>query len=104
MENNILREIIDVEKEIQQSLDQAKINSHEWLDARKREIESNMARQEQDILQSFERAREQAAQEAAQIGSQLFEQAKQQADRLAHLENDLLVKIVTSHINKILPG
>jgi len=104
MDNNILREIIDVEKEIQQSLDQAKLKTREWLDARKKEIESDAAMQEKDIVQSYHHALENSSQDAAKAASELFEQSRQQAEGLAHLENDALVKIVRNHISKILPG
>ena len=104
MENNILREIIDVEKEIQQSLDREKLKTREWLDARKKEIESDSAMQEQNILQSYQQAHKNAEQEAAKTASELFEQSKQQTDKLAQLENDVLVKIVTNNFSKILPG
>lgn len=104
MEKNILRDIIDVEKEIQQSLDQEKLKTREWLDARKKEIESDFAMQEQNILQSYQHAQEKAEQEAAKTASELFERSKQQTDRLAQLENDILVKIITNHMSKILPG
>ncbi|HYA86001.1 MAG TPA: hypothetical protein VEI57_02910 [Nitrospirota bacterium] len=103
MDNNILRDIIDVEKEIQQSLDETKQKTHEWLDARKKEIERDAAIEEQNILQSYQKAGENAEQEAAKTASELFEQSKQQTDKIAHLENDILVKIVTNHINKVLP-
>jgi phage/plasmid primase-like uncharacterized protein len=104
MENNILREIIDVEKEIQQSLDREKLKTREWLDVRKKEIASDSAMQEQNIRQSYQQAQENAEQEAAKTASELFEQSKRQTDRLVHLENDILTKIVTNHISKILPG
>jgi vacuolar-type H+-ATPase subunit H len=104
MDNNILREIIDAEKEIQQSLDQEKLKMREWLAARKKEIESESALQEQHIILSYQHALDKAVQEAAKTASELFEQSKRQGDRLAHLKNDILVKIVTNHIGKILPG
>ena len=104
MENNILRDIIDVEKEIQQTLDREKLKTREWIDMRKKEIESDFAMQERNILQSYQQARENAEQEAEKTASELFEQSKQQTDRLAHLENDILSTIVTNHISKILPG
>ena len=104
MENNILREIIDVEKEIQQSLDQAKIVTREWLDTRKREIENDLAAQEKEIALSFQRAREDAAQDAEKKASELVERAKKRTDRISRIENDILARIVTGQINKILPG
>ena len=103
MENNILREIIDVEKDIQQSLDLEKLKMREWLDTRKKEIKNDAAKQEQTILQSYQHAHDNAEQEAAKSASELFEQSKRQTDRLAQVENDILVKIVTNHLNKILP-
>ncbi len=104
MENNILREIIDVEKEIQQSLDQAKIASREWLDARKKEIEQDLVGQEKEIALSFQQARDDAARDAEKKASELVEQAKKRTDRISHTENDILARIVTSQISKILPG
>ena len=104
MENNILREIIDVEKEIQQSLDQAKIASREWLDARKKEIEKDLVRQEKYIALSFQQARDDAARDAEKKASELVEQEKKRTDRISHTENDILARIVTGQINKILPG
>ncbi len=104
MENNILREIIGVEKEIQQSLDQAKIAAREWLDARKKEIEKDLAGQEKDIALSFQQARDDAARDAEKKAAELVEQAKKRMDRISHIENDILARIVTSQISKILPG
>jgi vacuolar-type H+-ATPase subunit H len=104
MENDILREIIDVEKEIQQSLDRAKIRTSEWLDARKKEIEDDLAGQEKEIAGSFQLAREHAVQDAVKKASEFVEQAKRQTEQIAHLENDTLVKIVMNHIHEILPG
>ena len=104
MENNILREIIGVEKEIQQSLDQEKIAAREWLDARKKEIEKDLVGQEKEIALSFQQARDDAAQDAEKKASELVEQAKKRMDRISHIENDILARIVTSQISKILPG
>jgi hypothetical protein len=104
MDNNILRDIIDVEKEIQQSLEREKMKTREWLDVRKKEIESDSVLQEQNIRQSYQQSRENAEREASKIASELFEQSKLQTERLAHLENDVLSTIVTNHISKILPG
>ena len=104
MENDILREIIDVEKEIQQSLDGAKVRTREWLNARKKEIEDNLARQEKEMAGSFQLSREQVAQDAVKKTSEFMEQARRETEKLAHLEDDILAKIVMNHIEQILPG
>jgi broad specificity phosphatase PhoE len=104
MENNILREIIDVEKEIQLSVDKAKVSVGEWLDARKKEIEQEAAKEEKDILASFQKAREKTILDAANRASELVSEAEKQADRIKHLKSQTLSGIVVNHIHKILPG
>ncbi len=104
MENNILREIIGVEKEIQQSLEQAKEMTRAWLETRRKEIDERGAREEKEIVASFQRAREKLAREAASRADALVKRAEQQADRIVRLENDTLARIVANHIHKIMPG
>ncbi len=104
MENNILREIIEVEKEIQQSTDYAKASMREWLDSCKKEIEEELARKEKEILASFEQARADMMRDAANRASGLVTEAEQQADRMKHLKNETLSGIVMNHLHKILPG
>ncbi len=104
MENNILREIIDVEKEIQLSVDKAKVSIGEWLDAEKKEIEQETAKKEKDILASFQQDRENSIQDAANRASKLIAEAEKQTDRIKHLKSQTLSGIVMNHIHKILPG
>ena len=104
MDNNLLREIIGVEKEIQQSLEQAKETTHAWLETRRKEMDERRAREEKELIASFEQAREKLAREAASQADDLIRQAEQQADRIARLENDMLARIVANHIQNILPG
>ncbi len=104
MENNILREIIDVEKEIQLSIDKEKVSIGEWLDAKKKEIEQEAAKEEKDIVASFEQAREHTIRDAAKRASELISEAEKQSDRIKHLKSQTLSGIVINHIHKILPG
>ncbi len=104
MENNILREIIDVEKEIQISVDKAKVSIDEWLDAEKKKIEQETAKEEKDILASFQKAREKTILDAANRASELVSEAEKQADRIQHLKSQTVSGIVVNHIHKILPG
>lgn len=104
MENDLLRDVIEVEKEIQRSLEQAKDASHQWLEAQKREIAEETGRQEKQITESFNQAQELARKNAENKASDVVTKAEQLADRIAHIENDTLSKIVANHIHKILPG
>jgi len=104
MENNILREIIGVEKEIQQSIEQAKEMSRVWLETRKKEMDELLAREEKEIVASFRQSRENLAREAASGADDLVKRAELQADRIVQLKNDALARIVAGHIHTILPG
>ena len=104
MENNILREIIDVEKEIQQSIEQAKEMAHAWLETRKKEMDERLAKEEKEIVASFRQSREKLAREAVSGADDLVKRAELQADRIAQLKNDTLARIVADHVHMILPG
>ncbi|MGE5809407.1 MAG: hypothetical protein ACM32I_09785 [Nitrospirota bacterium] len=104
MENHTLRDIIEVEKEIQKSLDSTKETLNDWLDARKKEAEEELARSEQELLASFQQSREQVMRDAGGRASVLATAAEERAARMTGLQNDLLAGIVAGHIKKILPG
>jgi len=104
MENPTLREIIEVEKEIQQALEHTKEKMREWIEARKKEAEEELARNEAELLKSFQQAREHAMQDAGSGASSIVMEAEGWAARLTHLDDDILAGIAANHIEKILPG
>jgi len=104
MNNDILREIINVEKDVQQSLDQARERMRIWLEARKHELDEDLAREEKEITASFQQSREGITREAVDKAADLVQQAEQQAAHLGRLNDDRLAGIVASHFRKILPG
>lgn len=103
MENPTLREIIEVEKEIQQALEHTKEKMREWIEARKKETEEELARSEAELLKSFQQARENAMQDAGSRASSIVMEAEGRAARLTHLDDDILAGIAANHIKKILP-
>lgn len=104
MENNSLREIIGVEKELQQSIEQAKEMARAWLETRKKEMDERLAKEEKEIVASFRQSRENLAREAVSGADDLVKRAELQADRIVQLKNDTLARIVACHIHTILPG
>lgn len=100
----MLREIVEVEKEIQQSIDHTKASMREWLDSCKKEIEEELARKEKEVLASFEQARADTMRHAANRASDLVTEAEKETDRMKHLKNETLSGIVMNHLHKILPG
>jgi vacuolar-type H+-ATPase subunit H len=103
MENNILREIIGVEKEIQQSIEQAKEMSRAWLENRKKEMDERLTKEEEEVVASFQQSRQKAAREAASRADDLVRQAELQADRIVHVKDEMLSRIVADRIHTILP-
>jgi vacuolar-type H+-ATPase subunit H len=104
MENNILQDIIQVEKDIQLSIEKAKEMSRAWLEARKKAIDERLEKEEKENAASFQQSRQELARDAASKGDGLVKEAEIQADRIVHLKNDALARIVARHIRKILPG
>jgi vacuolar-type H+-ATPase subunit H len=104
MENDILREIIDVEKEIQQSVDHTRTTMRDWLNTRKKEIENELAQSEGDIQANFRRSREIAIEDARKKAANIIADAEQQAVQMGQIKNDVLKSMVSNYLHKILPG
>lgn len=104
MENNILRDIIGVEKEIQQSIEQAKEMARVWLETRKKEMDVRLANEEKEIVDSFHQSREILQREAVNGAEDLVKQAELLADHINQLKDEALARIVADHIHMILPG
>lgn len=104
MNNDILREIIDVEKEVQQSLDQARERTRLWLEARKQELDEDLAREEKEMTAAFQQSRERITREAADKAADLVKRAELQAAQIMRLNDGTLAAIAANHIHKILPG
>jgi vacuolar-type H+-ATPase subunit H len=104
MENDILREIIDVEKEIQQSVEHTRATMREWVSARKKEIEDELVRSEGDIQAAFRRSRETAIEDARKKAANIIADAEQQAVQIGQIKDDVLKSMVSNHLHKILPG
>jgi vacuolar-type H+-ATPase subunit H len=104
MDTGILKEIIEVEKEIQQALDRKKESAGAWLELRKKEIQDELAQAEKELILTFQQSNEQAARESANKASRIVLQEEQRQIRLAQLTDAALSGIVATHIRKILPG
>jgi len=104
MENDILREIIEVEKDIQQSVDLTTVSMREWLNARKKEIEEEIVRREADMQESFRRSRETVIQDARKKSVDIVADAEQLSARLMQIKNENLKSMVSNCIPSILPG
>ncbi|HET6516555.1 MAG TPA: hypothetical protein VFG09_15485 [Thermodesulfovibrionales bacterium] len=101
--DDILGEVIAVEKEIQRTLDREKGKSREWLDGVRKETEEKFAREEEKIKGAFAIALEQARKEADERAAMIVRDAEANARGLDNLEDDFLKKIIEKGIRRILP-
>ena len=104
MERDILSQVIEAEKEIQQCLDLEKIKAREWLERVKKECEEEFIREEKNIKESLEKSTAEAAKEAEIKAAGTVSQASAAAERLAHIQDETLSMIVAKQISAILPG
>ena len=104
MERDILSQVIEAEKKIQQCLDLEKIKARQWLERVKKECEEEFIREEKNIKESLERSAAEAAREAGVKASGAVSRATDDAERLGRLQPEVLSKIVAKQIAGILPG
>ncbi len=103
MERDLLSQVIEAEKEIQQCLDLEKIKTREWLERVKKECEEEFIREDKNIKESLEKSTVEAVREAEVKAAGTVSQAAAAAERLGRLQAETLSKIVAKQIAGILP-
>ncbi len=103
MEKDILSQVIEAEKEIQQGLDLEKIKAREWLERVKKECEEAFTREDKNIREALEKTTAEAAREAGIKAAGTVSRATAAAERLGRLQTETLSRIVAKQIAGILP-
>lgn len=104
MENDLLSEVVQVEKEIQKNLDLEKVKSWEWLENARKEIEEEFTRTEQQSTALLQRSTEEAKHKAGLKAAEVVQQASLKATRLETTNNEVLSQVLEKHIGRVLPG
>ena len=104
MDNNLLNEVVQAEKEIQKDLDLEKAKAREWLEHAIKESEAEFAREKQRSTDQLHRSMEEARRKAGLKASEVKEQASVNARRLENVSNEVLSQILEKHIGRVLPG
>ncbi len=102
MDQNALSEVIEVEKEIQKSLDLEKAKCRERLEQVGKEVSLHIAKEEEKIRDSFRVAAEREEKDARRKSLQLVDEAAKNADRIFALGDDALTDIVMKKLGIIL--
>lgn len=104
MDNNILSEVIEVEREIQKCLEVEQTKARDWLEKVKKECAEELLKEESRIKDSLAREEERARKEAEEGTASSVKDAVALVEQRDHLDRAVLQTIVDKHIRTILPG
>ena len=102
MDKDILNEVIEAEKNIQQCLETEQSRLALWLDQVRRDAEESVLVEERNNSETGVQAFEAAKKEAAARARQVVEEAEQQAKWLERIDDNTLTGIVMKRIPRIL--
>jgi len=103
MEKDLLQSVVEVEKEIQDSIEAEKVTAAEWLESVRvscsKEINDTRKQLEDNYSQSIDRACSEADQKAAKI----IADVTRLADFFENLAEEIINRAILKHISAILP-
>ncbi len=102
MDNNILNEVIEAEKEVQRCLEREQERVRQWLEEVRQEAEKAVAREEQDGSAARGQARELARQAAERRARELRDEAAAAAARLEQIDDRVLTGLIADKLPRIL--
>jgi len=101
---DVLGRIIEVEKEIQTSLDKERMKSQEWIEKVRADASEEILREEEMLKEAFQRAIMESKLEGERKAHEIVIKASQMAERLKGISDDDLSRILMKHMVRILPG
>lgn len=103
MGNDILTEVISVEKDIQGRLAAERELAAQVLAGAENAVMEEMTRAEQELKTSYEKSLQEANLLAGQKARQLIEASEELAEKLRKLDEETIRKILSRHIGQLLP-
>ncbi len=104
MDNNVLSEVIEVEREIQKCLEIEQAKARDWLEKVKKVCEDEVLKEEDRIKDMLAAAEDRARKEAEESTASSVRAAATLVEHMDHLDRAVLQAIVEKHIRTILPG
>lgn len=104
MDNTILSEVIEVEREIQKCLELEQAKARDWLEKVKKECADEVLKEEARIRDSLAAAEERAGKEAEESAASSVRDAAAFVEQMDHLDRSMLQAVVDKHLRTILPG
>lgn len=104
MDNNILSEVIEVEREIQKCLELEQAKARDWLEKVKKECADEVLQEEVRVKALLAAAEDRARKEAEDSAAARVRDAALLIEHIDHLDRTLLQAVVKKHVRTILPG
>jgi vacuolar-type H+-ATPase subunit H len=104
MDDDILSQVVEVEKEVQQRIEIEKKMSQEWLENVKKEAEEKVLIEEKELKKNVTDSISIARLNAEKKAEAIISDANVEAERIEKLDDDILKNIIIKHIIRILPG
>jgi hypothetical protein len=103
MKEDLLSEVVKVERELARNLETEEIKAKEMLDNLRRDSELEISEEEKQLQEDLERAITASVIRAEKRASDILEKADATASRLERLSDEVLKEIIRKHIARILP-
>ena len=104
MDDDILSQVVEVEKEVQQRIEIEKKMSQEWLENVKKEAEEKVLIEEKELKKNVTDSISIARLNAEKKAEAIISDANVEAERIEKLDDDILKNIIIKPIIRILPG
>jgi len=102
MDNDILNEVIEAEKEIQHCIEDEQAKLRTWLDQVKREASETVAREENNDRELLSQALDDAKKSAEEKAKQVVDDAAARNLRIEQLDDGVLKGIILKRMPRIL--
>ena len=103
MAKEIIREIIEVEEEVQQKLELEKKRGQEKIENAEKAAEEEVREEKERLDASLNKAVEEARHEAEKVIGEMLQQTNSRAELLKNMEDAKLEVVIEKHIGTILP-
>ncbi len=103
MNEDLLSEVVEVERELTRNLETEDINAKEMLDNLRRASELEISEEEKQLQEALDQAITASIIRAERRASDILEKVDATASRLEKISNEVLKVIIRRHITRILP-
>jgi vacuolar-type H+-ATPase subunit H len=103
MKEDLLSEVVEVEKELALNLETEDIRAKEMLDTLRRDSELEISKEEKRLEEALNEALTASVKRAEKRASDILEKADATASRLERTSDEVLKGTIRNHIARILP-